>query len=65
MKDGNHLEEKEVKHVQSDKITIKSSEGILANIDGEELYDRKFEIEVIKDGIMLYYDKSLIESITK
>lgn len=65
MKDGNHTQEKEVKYYQTNKLTIKSPEGFVANIDGEELYDRKFEIEVIKDGIMLYYDKSLIESLTK
>ena len=65
MRNGNHLEEKEVHHYQTSKLTIKSPEGIISNIDGEELYDRKFEIEVIKDGILLYYDRSLIESLTK
>ena len=65
MKDGNHTEEKEVHHYQASKLTIKSPEGILANVDGEEMYDRKFEIEVVKDGIMLYYDKSLIDYLTK
>lgn len=65
MKEGNHTQEKEVRHFQTNKLTIKSPEGIVANIDGEELYDRKFEIELIKNGVMLYYDKSLIESLTK
>ncbi len=65
MKDGNHTKEKEIHHYQTNKITIKSPESIVANVDGEEMFDRKFEMEVIKDGIMLYYDKSLIESITK
>ena len=65
MKDGNHINEKEIHHYQANKLTIKSPDSFLANIDGEELYDRKFEIEVVKNGIMLYYDKSLIESIIK
>jgi YegS/Rv2252/BmrU family lipid kinase len=65
MKDGNHLNEKEIHHYQTQKISIKSPESFVANVDGEELFDRKFEMEVIKDGIMLYYDKSLIESIAK
>ena len=65
MKDGNHLNEKEIHHYQTPKISIKSPESFVANVDGEEMFDRKFEMEVIKDGIMLYYDKSLIESITK
>ena len=65
MKDGNHLNEKEIHHYQTQKISIKSPESFVANVDGEEMFDRKFEMEVIKDGIMLYYDKSLIESITK
>lgn len=65
MKEGNHLNEKEVHHYQTNKIIIKSPTSFVANIDGEELFDRRFEIEVSKDGIMLYYDKSLIDSITK
>ena len=65
MKDGNHLNEKEIHHYQTQKISIKSPERFVANVDGEELFDRKFEMEVIKDGIMLYYDKSLIEYIAK
>lgn len=65
MRNGNHVGEKEVHYYQTKKITIKSPERFIANIDGEELYDNKFEIEVIKDGIMLYYDKSLIDYLTK
>ena len=65
MRDGNHTNEKEVHYYQANKLTIKSPESFVANIDGEELFDRKFEIEIIKDGVMLYYDRSLIESLTK
>jgi diacylglycerol kinase family enzyme len=65
MKDGNHVDEKEVHHYQTNKITIKSPESFVANVDGEEMFERRFEMEVIKDGIMLYYDRSLIESIRK
>lgn len=65
MKDGNHINEKEVHHYQTNKMVIKSPTSFVANIDGEELFDRRFEIEVLKDGIMLYYDKSLIDSIIK
>ena len=65
MRDGNHVGEKEVHHYQTNKLTIKSPESFVANIDGEDIYDRKFEIEVIKDGIMLYYDRSLIDYLTK
>lgn len=65
MKEGNHLNEKEVHHYQTNKMVIKSPTSFVANIDGEELFDRRFEIEVLKNGIMLYYDKSLIDSIIK
>ena len=65
MKEGNHLNEKEVHHYQTNKMIIKSPTSFVANIDGEELFDRRFEIEVLKNGIMLYYDKSLIDSIIK
>jgi len=65
MKDGNHLEEPEIHHYQASKITIKSPITITANIDGEDLTAKEFNIEVKKDGIMLYYDKSLIDYLTK
>lgn len=65
MKDGNHLEEPEIHHYQASKITIKSPITITANIDGEDITAKEFNIEVKKDGIMLYYDKSLIDYLTK
>lgn len=65
MKDGNHLEEPDIHHYQASKITIKSPITITANIDGEDLTAKEFNIEVKKDGIMLYYDKSLIDYLTK
>lgn len=65
MKDGNHLEEPDIHHYQASKITIKSPITITANIDGEDITAKEFNIEVKKDGIMLYYDKSLIDYLTK
>lgn len=65
MKNGKHLQEREIHYYKTAKMTIKSPEAFLANIDGEEIFDKTFEIEVIKKGIMIYYDKNLIEFITK
>lgn len=65
MKDGNHTNEKNVHYYQTKKITIKSPEDITINIDGEDLYDNKFEMKIIKDGVVLYYNQKLIDYLTK
>ena len=65
MKDGNHLNEPDIHHYQASKVKIKSPIKITANIDGEDLTAKEFNIEVKKDGILLYYDKSLIDYLTK
>lgn len=65
MRDGKHTQEKEVQHYETTKLTIKSPKKIVANIDGEELESTQFDIEIIKNGIEIYYDKKLIDYITK
>lgn len=65
MKDGKHIGSNKLTLVNENKIKIKSKEPVVANMDGEELEDTIFNIEVINSGIQVYYDKKLIKSLTK
>lgn len=44
----------------SNSIHFSSKEDIVANIDGETLVDKHFNIQLIKDGLTLYNNKELI-----
>ena len=65
MKNAFHLYYPQIKVIETDKLTIKSPKEISCNIDGEKLTSNKFEIEIIKDGIDIYYDQELIDEILK
>lgn len=60
MKKGKHENSKHVKYFKTNKLSIKSPKNISCNIDGEELVANTFNIEIIKKGITIYYDKKLI-----
>ena len=62
-KKGKHVKYKEVKHIKSDKITIKSEEEINANIDGEILTSKTFKISLYPKKVKVYYDSKLIKAI--
>ncbi len=61
MKKGKHESSKHITKYKTDKLTITSKEKIKANIDGEELYDDTFNINLIKNGMTIYYNKELID----
>ena len=63
MKDGSHEKSKIVNKIQTAKLTITSDKPISANIDGEELTSDNFNIEIIPEGIEIYYNQSLIDDI--
>ena len=65
MKDGSHEKSPIVQRIQTDKLTITSDKPISGNIDGEELTSDKFDIEIIPEGIEVYYNQSLIDDILK
>lgn len=65
MKNGKHIGSDKLTLVNEDKIKIESKEPIVANMDGEELQDTIFNIEMINSGIEVYYDKKLIKTLTK
>ena len=64
MKKGKHLNSKYIKVFNSKKLEIKSNEKCRANIDGKVLVAKKFNIQIIKDGIEVFYNKKLIDEIT-
>ncbi len=63
MKDGSHEKSPIVRRIQTDKLTITADRQISANIDGEELTSDRFDIEIIPEGIEVYYNQSLIDDI--
>lgn len=63
MKDAMHLYYPEIKVIQTESITIKSTKEIDCNMDGEQLTDTTFKINLIKNGIKIYYDQELIDDI--
>ena len=42
---------------------IRSNKEITCNIDGEQLTDKKFEINLINKGMQIYYDQELIDAL--
>jgi len=63
VKNGVHEKLKTVHKVQSDHIIIQSENDIICNIDGETLINKRFEIELIKNGVTLFNDKNLVDRI--
>ena len=63
MKDAMHLYYPQIKVVQTDKLIIRSNKEITCNIDGEQLTDKKFEINLINKGMQIYYDQELIDAL--
>ena len=60
---GKHEDSKKIRRIRCNKLLIESNKIIDANIDGETISSKKFNIEVIKDGIELYYNYDLVDAI--
>ena len=65
MKKGEHEASKRIEKIVTDKLTIKSPIKFKCNIDGEVLEDNRFQIELIKSGITVYYNEDMIQSLAK
>lgn len=65
LKSGKHENDKNVIKVSTNKIKLKLKEYVHSNIDGELLKDNKFDIELCKKKIEVYYDKKLVEFLKK
>ena len=64
MKKGQHEESKRIEKIVTNKLTIKSPIKFKCNIDGEVLEDDYFQIELIKDGITIYYNEDMIQKLS-
>lgn len=60
MKDGGHLMHPSVTALQTNRIVVTSPCPLNANIDGEPLYDDRFEMELVPRGIRLEYDRDFV-----
>ena len=65
LKKGDHEKNPKTKSFQTDKVTIESDKPISCNYDGEKMTSKKFEIEVIHNGLELYYNEDLQKEFEK
>ena len=65
MKKGKHENSKYIRVIKTNKLAIESDKEIVSNIDGDKLSSKTFDIEVIHNGIEVYYDQNLIDKVLK
>ena len=65
MKKDTLKNDKSIEKISSNKIKIISSSEITCNVDGEELTDKEFTIELQSKKMKIYYDEEMITRITK
>lgn len=65
MKKGKHENSKRLEKITTDKILIKSPTKFTCNIDGEKLEGNEFDIELIPNGITIYYNEDLIQHLKR
>lgn len=65
MKKGKHENSKRIEKIVTNKMSIKSPVKFYCNIDGEKLEDSKFDIELVKNGITIYYNEDMINKLSK
>lgn len=63
MKNAGHLNNPALKSFSADKLTIYSENKTGANIDGEPLYDNRFDIRIVPKAIRLDFDPEFIARI--
>lgn len=65
LKKGNHETNPRVSSYQTNKLTIEGNKPITCNLDGDKLTSNKFEIELIHNGIDLYYNREMQDEFAK
>ena len=65
LKKGKHEFDKNVIKVTTNKLKINLKDDVYSNIDGEILKDNKFDIELCKKKIKVYYDRKIIDYLKK
>lgn len=63
IKKGTHEDSPKITVTKTNKISLKSKVPVKCNIDGEELTAKEFNIELIPQGLTLYYNQNLIDYI--
>ena len=65
MNKGKHEKDERVKKYHVKELLIESEKDITCNIDGEELTDKTFKVEVDKEKLKVLFNKTLIDKIKK
>ena len=65
LKKGTHESHKSVHKSKATRVKFKCHYDLVCNVDGEIIIDRKFDIKLIKDGILLSNDKDFVKRILK
>lgn len=65
MHGGQHENSKKIKKLITNKLHIQSKNLVKCNIDGDILEAKEFNIEVIKNCIIIYYNQNLVNEIIK
>lgn len=63
MKKGKHIDMDNSRYFQTNKITITCDNEVSANVDGERLTAKKFDISVCPKKLRIYYDDDLARAI--
>ncbi len=63
LKKGTHETSPLVHKRQTAKISFKSNIPMVCNVDGETLYEKKYNIELLKNKVIIYNDKKFIKRI--
>lgn len=63
VKKGTHEESPDVHHRLVDKIKFRTKDKVIVNVDGETLFDNKFEVRLLKNKVIIYNNKDLINKL--
>ncbi len=65
MKKGKHENSPFLSKHKTNKVKISSPNNMVANIDGEELEDKVFDIELHPEAVTIYHNEDLIKTLKK
>ena len=65
LKKGTHETHKSVHKSKATRVKFKCGYDLVCNIDGEIIIDKKFDIKLIKDGLLISNDKDFVKRILK
>lgn len=65
LKKGTHESHKNVHKSKATRVKFKCRYDLVCNVDGEIMIDNKFDIKLIKDGLLISNDKKFVKRILK